>query len=645
MGYLEFSKQEVTNLSISLKQEYLRTNRAGSYASSTIINCNTRKYHGLLVSPLKEIDGEHYVLLSSLDETIIQHDTPFNLSIHKYSSDYYPLGHKYLDSYQNDPMPTWIYRVGGVLLQKEMILVSEERRVLVKYTLLEGNSKTKLQLRPLLAFRNIHSLTQANMDASTKYKDAENGISTRLYKDFPDLFLQISKKNEFVSAPDWYKNFEYNKEKERGFACTEDLLTPGYFECSLKKGESIVFSAGMYDIKTKGLQKLFTDEVAKRIPRHNFEKCLENAASQFISRKGKKTEIIASFPWPGTWGRDSLIALPGLTLAVGDTQTCQDVLDTITDEIDGYIYRNKGNIEHSNIESIDTALWYILAVQEFAKHTTAANIKKRYAAKVEEILETFRTGMNNNVVMHENGLLFLNFEHKALTWIDVKVNGMPLVKRWGFVVEINALWYNAIKFALDIIPSKKFQSSWKDVPTTIDQHFSNIFWNNDLGYLADHATYQYQDFAVRPSQIIAAAVPYSPLSDVQKHSVLETIKSELLTPKGIRTLAPKNVNYIGTCTGSIQERDIAYHNGSVLTWLLAPYCEAYLQLHGRSGLTEIKRIYNGLETEMTSHGIGTISEVYDGNPPHEARGAISQAWSVAAVLRINKLIKNFEQTN
>ena len=644
MGYLEFQKQEVTNLSLSLKQEFLRTNRAGSYACSTIINCNTRKYHGLLVCPLKELNNEHFVLLSSLDETVIQHNTPFHLAIHKYINDYSPLGHKYIESYKNDPTPTLTYRVGGVILQKEMLLVEEEERILLKYTLLKANSKTTLQLRPFLAFRNIHELTNANMNAKTKYNTIENGISTQLYQDFPHLAMQISKKNEYISAPNWYNNFEYTKEKERGFACVEDLLTPGYFEFTIKPGESVIFSAGLEEIKTSSLKKLFDTEIEKRTPRNTFENCLRNASQQFISRKNNKTEIIASFPWPGKWERDRKNAIPRIKITLGDLQTCQDVLDTISEEINGYMYKNVGNIEHSNVESIDTALWYIRAVQHFAKHSPIANIKKRYAKKIREIIEAYKSGENNLIVMHDNGLLYLNNENKALTWADAKINGKPVVPRWGYVVEINSLWYNAVKFALNIITDKKFQDDWSSIPETIENSFTPTFWDDSYKYLADYVTHDYKDFSVRPSQVFAASLPFSPLKDdMQKHAILEIIKKELLTPRGIRTLSPKNPLYKGECKGTIQERDIAYHQGSVLLWFLAPYAEAYLGLHGRSGLTEIKRIYEGLENALLTHGVGTFSELYDGNPPHEGRGAISQAWSVAAVLRIKKLIDNFEQ--
>lgn len=643
MGYLEFTKQEVTNLQESLKREFLRTNRAGSYASSTIINCNTRKYHGLLVCPLKQIDGDNYVLLSSLDETVIQHDTPFHLAIHKYISDYNPLGHKYIESFQNDPTPTVVYRVGGVVLQKEMLLVEEEERVLVKYTLLKATSKTTLQLRPFLAFRKVHELTHANMYANTRHIAAEHGIASKLYEEFPYLYMQISKKNEFVTAPDWYNNFEYAKERERGFACHEDLFTPGYFEFEITPGESIIFSAGIQEVKTKTLLATYSKELEKRTPRSNFENCLVNAAQQFIARSGNKTKIVASFPWPGYWGRDSMIALPGLTLALNDIKTCEDVLLSFSDEIDGFVYRNKGNIEHSNVESIDTALWFIRSVQQYNWNTKDfAKTKKLFAKKVEEILSTYMSGENSNVFMHDNGLLYLPFEHKALTWVDAKIEGRPIIPRWGYVVEINALWYNAIKFALELIPSKSFQDKWKHIPAKIEESFIEVFWDEDKGYLADYCANDYKDFSVRPSQIFAASLPFSVLDDMQKHAVLDVVRRELLTPRGIRTLSPKNPQYKGEVKGTIQERDIAYHQGGVLVWLLAPYAEAYLKLHGRSGVTEIKRIYYGMETLMNTHGIGTISEVYDGNPPHEGRGAISQAWSVAAVLRLKKLIENFE---
>jgi predicted glycogen debranching enzyme len=330
-------------------------------------------------------------------------------------------------------------------------------------------------------------------------------------------------------------------------------------------------------------------------------------------------------------------------LARGAIDTCEEVLNTFTKEISGTVYKNKGNIEHANVESIDTALWYIRSVQQFNWNTKdIEKTRKLYAAKVEEILATYMSGTNEDVIMHDNGLLFLPNRHKTLTWVDAKVNGEPLIARWGYVVEINALWYNAICFALELIEKKSFQTKWKKIPACIEKSFVETFWSEEKGYLADFSVDGVQDFTVRPSQIFGASLPFSTLNDMQRQSVLEVVRKELLTPKGIRTLTPQSPDFIGEVVGTIQERDKAYHQGGVLLWLLAPYAEAYLKLHGRSGVAEIKRIYNGLEEEMRNHGVGTMAEVYDGNPPHTPRGAISQAWSVAAVLRLKKLIENFE---
>lgn len=646
MGYLDFTKEDVINLNNSLNREYIRTNRAGSYASSTIINCNTRRYHGLLVSPLYELDGNNYVLLSSVDETVIQHGSEFNLGIHKYPGEFNPTGHKYIKQYSNDPSPSLTYRVGGVILKKEIILVEEDERVLIKYTLVEANSPTILKIKPFLAFRNVHELTHANLEVNKKVTDIENGISSKLYSPFPALHMQLSKKNEFIPVPDWYMSVEYEKDFEKGEDYHEDLFVPGYFEFSIKKGEEIVFSAGLSEIKTATLKKKFHSEITKRIPRDNYENNLLNSAQQFISKKGSKTKIIASLPGFGNWGRDSLIALPGLTLAVDDVKTCKAVIDTMLEDISGYVFKSEGNIDHANAESIDTPLWFIKTIQAYADYTgNYTAIKKAYWSKITEILSIYKNGSNHNVIMHDNGLLFLPNEHKALTWMDATIDNQPIIKRFGYVIEINALWYNAIKFALELAEKtniKKFISEWAETANKTESSFEDIFWYEEGRYLADFNSPSHKDLSVRPNQLFAVSLKYSPLSETKKHDVLNIIQNELLTPKGIRSLSPKNEGYKGECSGSKKDRATAYHQGSVWPWLLAPFAEAYLGLHGKSGYTTVKRIYEGMENEMSDHGLGSISEIYDGNPPHKPRGGISQAWSVAAILRIRRLLQEFE---
>jgi len=648
MGYLDFEKEEVINLQASLKREYLRTNRAGSYASSTIVNCNTRKYHGLLVCPLQQFGGEKFVLLSNLHETIVQHGSEFNLGINKYPKEFHPLGHKYIVKFSSDPTPTIEYRIGDTCLRKEMLLVESDERILIKYTLEDAQSPIQLKLRPFLAFRNVHELTRANMYANTRPEKTESGIKQKMYDGFPYLHMQISKENEFVTAPDWFYNIEYEKERERGYAYQEDLLSPGVFEMEIKKGESIIFSAGLSKIAVDTLSTVYESEISKRIPRSTYENCLENSAKQFISKKGKKTEIIASFPWYGNWGRDSLVALPGLLLAQKDFKTGKAVLDTIAESITGHVYKNIGNIEHSNVESIDTPLWFIWAVQQYAYATGKFDdVINDFGTKIIEIAGILKDGKNGNVIMHSNGLLYLPDENKTLTWMDSSIDGFPIVARYGYVVEINALWYNAVCFIIELAQKANNVSEaqeWDKVATKINDSFKTVFWDHDKRYLADYVVGSFKNMNMRPNQIFACSLPYTAISDNKKHEILEAVERELLTPCGLRSLSPKHPSYVGGSFGVANDRVRAYHQGSVWPWLLAPFAEAYLKIHQKSGLRLIKKLYAGMEKEMFNHGIGSISEIYDGNPPHEPRGSISQAWSVASLLWIRKLIKDYDSS-
>ena len=319
MSYINFDKNQLVNLEYSLSRELLRSNRAGSYASSTIVNCNTRKYHGILVVPQPGIDNENHVLISSLDETVIQREAEFNLGIHKYPGGIFnPKGHKYIRDFTTDPFPKLTYRVGGVLLTKEMVFIHNEDRMIIKYTLEDAHSPTKIRIKPFLAFRNVHHLSKENIFADKKFEKVSGGIKVRMYHGYSELFLQISKENEYIHAPDWYYNIIYQEELERGYEYMEDLYVPGFFEFEIKKGESVYLSAGTSEMIPSGIRKAFNAEQKMRVPRDNFENCLINAAQQFIVNRGNKTEIIAGFPWFGRWGRDTFIALPGLTMVNGD---------------------------------------------------------------------------------------------------------------------------------------------------------------------------------------------------------------------------------------------------------------------------------------------------------------------------------------
>ncbi len=646
MGYLEYQKEDLVNLNNSLNIEYLATNDSGSYACSTIINCNTRKYHGLLICPLPQLDGEKCVLLSALDEVIVDNDAVFNLGIHKYPTEFSPLGHKYATHFIADLIPTTTFRVGDVVLVKELLLVEKDERILIRYTLQSAPNEITLRLKPYLAFRKVHDLTHSNLSAHVRSKTADNGIISQLYDNYPDLYMQLNLENEFVAAPDWYYNIGYDKELERGYYHQEDLFVPGFFELNMKKGDSVVFSAGLSEIKSAGLKKKFTSELNKKIARDSYIGCLDKAAEQFIAKKGNRTEIIACYPWYGNWGRDSLISVPGLTLARNQIDVCKAVLDTISQDIDGALFSSIGNVDHANVSSLDTPLWYAWTVQQYLSASNdIETVGKKYYKKLQNIIDTYIESKSPDFSLNENGLIFITPSNRPLTWMDAEFEGNAIVSRCGFVVEINALWYNAVSFALELAEKtgdKKHVATYSGLKEKIHSAFSPVFWSDDHKYLADYVINDYRDFSVRPNQIFACSLPYSPINEFQQKDIVELIEKELLTPKGLRSLSPKSDKYRGSCSGSIYERAFAYHQGAVWPWLLGAFSESYLNLNGKAGLLKIKRLFVGMEDEMKVQGIGSISEIYDGNPPHTPSGSISQAWNVAELLRIKSLIEKTE---
>lgn len=649
MSYITFNKLQLINLEYALKRELIRSNRAGSYSITTVIGCNTRKYHGLLVSPQPQVDGENHVLLSSIDETVIQRDEEFNLALHKYPgvNEYSPRGHKYIRDFFGDPIPKLVYRVGGVVLSKETLFSSEQDRILIRYTLEEANSPTTLRLKPFLAFRKVHALTKANVDADTRYEKIENGIKVRMYPGYSNLHLQFSKNVEYIHVPHWYYNIEYMEEARRGYDCHEDLYVPGYFETSIKKGESIIICASLEEENPISFKRFFTTEIKNRVPRDSFHNCLINSSQQFIVRKGRKVEIIAGFPWFGRWGRDTFISLPGLTLTQGDLTTCQEVIDTMVSDLKGPLFPNMGNGSGTVYNSVDAPLWFFWSLQQFAEASkTKKTIWKKYGAKMRLILNGYKNGTSYNIKMQDNGLIYAGEQGYALTWMDAMIFGKAVTPRIGMPVEINALWYNALMFSIEmarLAQDEAFIKEWEEIVKIIPVSFKEVFWNKDKGYLADVVNGDYKDWSVRPNQIFAASLPYSPVSEQIRKLIVDICAEELLTPRGLRTLSPKHSDYQGIYDGGIAERDNAYHQGTVWPWLLGHYAEAYLRLHGKSGVSEIKKIYNGFECVMTEHGIGSISEVYDGSPPHLPGGAPSQAWSVAELLRIEWLIRQYSR--
>ena len=644
MSYLRFEKSLTSNLQECLPKEILRTNRSGAYSCSSIVDCNTRKYHGLLVVPVPELDGENHVLLSSLDETVIQHGAQFNLGLHRYTGGVYsPNGHKYIREVTWDRLPTTIYRVGGVVLKKERVFQHFENRFLIRYTLLDAHSVTTLRLRPFLAFRSVSECTHENSRARTDYEIVDNGIKTCMYPGYPELYMQTNKKTEFVFEPNWYKGIEYQKEQELGYDYTEDLYVPGYFEFNIKKGETVVFSAGVSELKSNQMKKIFDHEYDVHVPRTSFHSCLVNAAHQFHYEKNGECYILAGYPWFKCRARDMFVSLPGLTLAIDEKEYFEKVMKTAEKGLREFMDGKQLSVDIHEMDKPDILLWAVWCIQQYARLISAEEANAKYGKLVNDIVTYIKEGNHPNLKLEENGLLTTNGRDHAVTWMNSEVNGRPVVPRSGYIVEINALWYNALLFNAELLTAKKNISAAGEFTKLADlagSSFKNTFLNQH-GYLLDYIDGDFVSWSVRPNMLIASSLEYSPLAIPERKKILDICTKELLTPKGIRSLSPKSGGYNPIYAGGQVQRDSAYHQGTVWPWLSGFYLETCLKVYKRSGLSWVDRCFIGLEEEMNYHCIGTLPELFDGNPPFHGRGALSFAMNVAAVLRVDKVLEKF----
>lgn len=647
MSYLKFDKNLLINLEQSLRLEVLRTNQSGAYHCTTIVGANTRKQHGLLVIPVPEIDDNSHVLLSSLDETVIQHGAPFNLGLHRYSGGVYsPNGHKYIREYDCERVPTHTFRVGGVILKREKIFITNENRILIRYTLVDAHSKTTLQFRPFLAFRNANDLCVENQVASRDYKEVSNGISTCMYDGYPELFMQVNHKPKFVFDPHWYKGIEYIKDLERGIPYTEDLYVPGYFEVDMKKGDTIIFSAGVSEVNTRQLTKMYEDEIKTRTPRTSFYNCLKNSAKQFYMTNADGHYLFAGYPWFKVRARDEFIALPGCTLSNHHRPDFEAIMDTAKEAFTRWMETGEPDKHLQGIDLPDVPLWAAWAIQRYSHDTDVPTARERYGELVAKLIDFIIDGKHPNLQVDDNGLVRTDGTRQPMSWMDsARPDGTPLIPRTGYLVEFNALWYNALMFLLQMYADDKQMQSrverWQKISDAYAESFAPTFLN-DYGYLYDYVNGSYTDLSVRPNMVIAVGVDHTPLDRRQRKRILDFITRELLTPKGLRTLSPNSYGYNPWYVGNPEQREKAYYSGSARPWLMGFYCHAYVKVFGIGGLSFVNRMMIGFEDEMSQGAIGTLSELYDGNPPFIGRGAVSFAANVGEILRVLRLLKNLD---
>lgn len=644
MAFLKFNKSELVNLSYSLKREIIVANKTGAYCNTSIVACNTRRYHGLFAVPVENFGGGKYMLLSALDESILLDGKQFNLGIHAYGDTYEPRGHKYIIDFSADPIPTITYKVGGIIFTKTILMVPDNDQVLIKYELVQAPAKVKLMFKPFLAFRSVHGLTSQNPEADTSYEDIESGVSFCLYKGFPTLNLQFSSKVAFKHQPYWYNGITYSDESRRGFACTEDLLVPGLFTTELKNGESIVFSASVNAVAPNTLKRKFTSCANKLNKIESYRDVLLHDADLFKCVNGNKSRINAGFSWLETGLlRETIASLPGLTLyANGDCAEFERILDTLIADEQERLFHRTTQVE-SPLQLTDTIQKYVhFSGKE--KH-----IWNKYGETLKGIIESYAPGQRKEVTMHPNGLLWAQMDGVALSWMNAYVYGQPVTERAGYQVETNAFWYNALCFAIDMESKyagakSEFVAKWAPVRDLVKANFQSTFYNPEVGDLYDVVNNSYiKDNAVRPNQLYALSLDYCAIDDELILNIIKVIDDELVTRRGIRTLSPRNINYKGVYEGSQVDRDLAYHQGCTFTMLLAPYIDICFKVKGPSFYKKAEYLVEGFYEDINKHGVGAFSELYDGDPPHEPHGAISCACSTAALLEIDYLMNQYKE--
>lgn len=644
MALLKFNKNELVNLSYSTRREIILANRSGAYCNTSIALCNTRKYHGLLAVPIDRFGESKYILLSALDESLVVGGRQFNLGIHCYGDIYEPRGHKYIVDFNADITPEITYKVGQVVLKKRLLLAPDAEEILFEYELVSApeGSKISLILKPFLGFREIHSLTHENSEARTGYRDVPGGVAYNLYAGFPELFLQLNRKAEYRHLPDWYRGITYSDEYRRGFDCREDLMVPGSFALPLAEGKNVILSASTSEIDPKTLSKKFKSYYAHHSIVSDYESMLKMNAENLKYTRGGRTRITAGFSWLYTGLlRETISCLPGLTLYNnGSTKEFEHILDDLIATEQERLYHRTTQVE-APLQLADTLQQYI-AFADNGRH-----VWNKYGDVMKGIIRSYLPGQRKEIQMTGNGLLWARLPHRALTWMNAYCNGEPVTERPGFQVEVNAFWYNAICFALEMEgkygKDQEFVDQFEPIRKRVLENFTPTFWHEEWGYLADFVHDGYADPAVRPNQLYAAYLDYSPISPEIVSSVMRAIRDELVTARGLRTLSPRNPAYQGVYEGSQIERDLAYQQGSCWPFLLAPYVVMLFKMSGSAAYKKVEHLTEGFQEDYGKHGVGCFSELYDGDPPHEPHGAISSAMSTAALLRINYLMKKYKE--
>ncbi len=646
---IRFGQDVCGNLEAALRREWLETNGLGGFASSTINGLNTRRYHGLLVAATKPPVGR-FVLLSKFEETLSLDGRKFDLSVNRYPGVIHPQGFQFLIGCRLDPFPIFTYEVDGIQIEKTVFMVQGENTTIIQYQITSNAAlpeRIELQLRPLIAFRDYHSLTHENGSLDRTVETKPGVASMSPYADLPTLHLAHDAV-EVEKSGNWYHTFEYDAERERGLDFVEDLFNPCvlHFDLRAKAHAAIIASTEPRDIAQ--VNEYRRSEISRRRANvvrspveDDFVKALTAATDQYIAARGDQKTVVAGYHWFSDWGRDTMIALPGLTLPTKRYDVARSILRTFAQHVDRGMLPNRfpDAGETPEYNTVDATLWFFEAIRAYLAYTDDLEfVRGNLYGILTDIISWHVRGTRYGIKVDPSGLLSSGEPGVQLTWMDAKVGDWVVTPRRGKAVEIQALWYNALCMMEDLaqkLGDKKGRKRFSSMAALTKWSFNRLLWNDKGGYLYDVVNGGPPDASIRPNQIFAVSLPHTMLSPERARAVVETVQQHLLTPYGLRSLAPSDPQYRGRYTGGPESRDGAYHQGTVWPWLMAPFITAYIKVNGSSevarGQAEIW--LSGIKDHLADAGLGHISEIFEGDPPHRPCGCIAQAWSVAELLR------------
>ena len=643
---IEFDQKSCADLNVSLSREWLETNGIGGFSSSTICGLNTRRYHGLLTAATKPPVGR-FVLLSKLEDTLVIDGGRYELSANQYPGVIHPHGLDYQTGFRLDPFPTFTYEVEGVRIEKSVFMVHGENTTVVQYEVTANATDIKLELRPLLAFRDYHSTTHENSSLSPHIETVKNRTTVQPYPDLPALHLAHDPA-EIDATGFWYRNFQYAVDQERGLDFAEDLFSPCafIFDLNVNKKVNIVASTGRRDVSNVDAHR--EAELARRWALTEPDdgagrllKLLRSAADQFIVTRERSQTVVAGYHWFADWGRDTMISLPGLTLVNGRWDVARNILAGFAAHADRGMLPNRfpDAGEAPEYNTVDATLWFFEAIRSFLQYTEDYEfVRTNLYDVMKDIIHWHVKGTRHQIHVDNDGLLFSGEPGVQLTWMDAKVGDWVVTPRHGKPVEIQALWYNALRVMEDLAHIFNEPNGRQQYGAMADKacaSFNEQFWNEQAGCLYDVVNGEQRDASIRPNQVFAISLKHTMLSTGRAVRVLRVIELELLTPRGLRTLSPVDPNYIGRYEGDPTSRDGAYHQGTVWPWLIGGYITAYSRTFGaKAGRNSALRWLEAFEEHLLEACAGQVSEIFDGDAPHRPRGCVAQAWSVAELHRV-----------